>query len=71
MENSKQAEQFYNPIYILEALASILFINSADPIKDYKKIFDALDVELQEELVVELNKKYSFLEGKMNKRKIH
>ena len=71
MENSKQAEQFYNPIYILEALASILFINSADPIKDYKKIFDALDVELQEELVVELNKKYNFLEGKMNKRKIH
>lgn len=71
MENSKQAEQFYNPIYILEALSSILFINSADPIKDYKKIFDALSVDLQEELVVELNKKYQFLEGKMNKRKMH
>ena len=71
MEHSKDAEQFYNPIYILEALSSILFINSADPVKDYKKIFDALDVEFQEELVVELNKKYQFLEGKMNKRKIH
>jgi len=70
-QSGAEAEQFYNPIYILEALSSILFINSADPVKDYKKIFDALDVEFQEELIVELNKKYQFLEGKMNKRKIH
>jgi len=64
-------ESFYNPIYVLEALSSILNVNSNDPIKDYKKIFDSLDVEIQVELVEELNKKYSFLEGKMNKRKIH
>ena len=71
MEKSDDAKQFYNPIYILEALSSILFINSTDPIKDYKKIFDSLSVEIQEELLVELNKKYNFLEGKMNKKKIH
>ena len=71
MESSIDGEKFYNPIYILEAMSSILYINSGDPIKDYKKIFDALGVELQEELIVELNKKYKFLEGKMNKRKIH
>lgn len=46
-------------------------INSNDPVKDYKKIFDCLDVEIQEELIIELNKKYQFLEGKMNKRKMH
>lgn len=66
-----KGEQFYNPIYVLEALSSILNINSNDPIKDYKKIFDCLDVDIQEELIVELNKKYKFLEGKMNKRKMH
>jgi hypothetical protein len=72
MESSGESgESFYNPIYVLEALSSILNINSNDPIKDYKKIFDCLDVEIQEELVIELNKKYKFLEGKMNKRKMH
>lgn len=71
MEDFRQGEQFYNPIYVLEAISSILSINSSDPIKDYRKIFDCLDVELQESLLVELNKKYKFLEGKMNKRKIH
>ncbi len=71
MESTTKGEQFYNPIYILEAMSSILYINSGDPIKDYKKIFDALSVETQEELVIELNKKYKFLEGKMNRRKIH
>ena len=64
-------ESFYNPIYVLEALSSIININSSDPIRDYKKIFDCLDVEIQVQLVEELNKKYSFLEGKMNKRKMH
>jgi hypothetical protein len=69
--NGDKGEQFYNPIYVLEALSSILNINSNDPVKDYKKIFDCLDVEIQEELIIELNKKYQFLEGKMNKRKMH
>jgi hypothetical protein len=71
METPEYGEQFYNPIYVLEALSSILNINSSDPIKDYRKIFDSLEVEIQVQLVEELNKKYSFLEGKMNKRKMH
>lgn len=64
-------EHFYSPIYIVEALASILNVNSGDPIKDYRKLFDSLDVELQEELIVELDKKYNFLNGKSNKKRMH
>jgi len=70
-QSNDNGETFYNPIYVLEALSSILNVNSSDPIKDYKKIFDCLDVELQEELVIELNKKYQFLDGKKKRRKIH
>ncbi len=70
-DTDKEDDTFYNPIYILEALSSIININSSDAIKDYKKIFDCLDFEIQEKLIVELNKKYKFLEGKMNRRKIH
>jgi len=66
-----KTERFYNPIYILEALSSILNINSNNPVTDYKKIFDCLQVDIQEELIVELNTKYKFLDGKMNKRKMH
>lgn len=62
---------FYSPIYVLEALSSILNINSGDPIKDYRKLFDSLDVELQEELLIELNKKYNFLDNKLGKKKMH
>lgn len=69
--NNEAAESFYSPIYVLEAISSILNINSIDPIRDYRKIFDCLDVEIQEELIIELNSKYNFLEGKMNKRKMH
>lgn len=71
VEKMDDVEQFFNPIYILEVLSSILNINSNDPIKDYRKIFDCLDVEIQEDLVNELNKKYQILEGKVNKRNIH
>jgi hypothetical protein len=38
---------------------------------DYKKIFDSLETEIQEMLIIELNKKYKFLEGKMHRSKIH
>jgi hypothetical protein len=55
---------FYSPIYILEAISSISSM-------EYKKIFDSLDTEIQEILVLELNKKYKFLEGKMHKKRIH
>lgn len=64
-------DQFYNPIYIVEVLSSILNINSGDSVKDYKRLFDSLDVEHQQDLITELNKKYKFLEGKFNKKKIH
>jgi hypothetical protein len=55
---------FYSPIYILEAISSIASI-------EYKKIFDSLETDIQEILLIELNKKYKFLDGKMNKKKIH
>lgn len=55
---------FYSPIYILEAISSIASM-------EYKKIFDALETDIQEILIIELNKKYHFLEGKMNKKRIH
>lgn len=71
MEVLKEKESFYSPIYILEAISSILNINSGDPIKDYRKIFDCLEVEIQEELILELNKKYNFLDNKKNKKRIH
>lgn len=71
IEEERTEDHFYNPIYILEAISSILYVNSKDPIKDYRKIFDCLSVEVQESLVVELDKKYNFLDGKMNKRRMH
>ena len=55
---------FYSPIYILEVISSISSM-------EYKKIFDALDTDVQEILILELNKKYQFLEGKMHKKRIH
>jgi hypothetical protein len=55
---------FYSPIFILEAISSFSGF-------DYKKIFDALETETQEMLLIELNKKYKFLDGKMQKSKIH
>ena len=71
MEEIIEGERFYNPIYVLDVISSILNINSGDCIKSYKKIFDCLDVELQQDLIVELDKKYNFLDGKLNRRKIH
>ena len=55
---------FYSPIYILEAISSVSSM-------EYKKIFDSLDTDVQEILLLELNKKYQFLEGKMHKKRIH
>jgi len=53
---------FYCPIYILEVISSISSI-------EYKKLFDMMDTDIQEILLVELNKKYGFLSGKMNKKR--
>ena len=55
---------FYNTIYILEVISSVSSI-------EYRKIFDMLDSDIQEILVLELNKKYLFLEGKIHKKRIH
>jgi hypothetical protein len=64
LDISSRATIFYNPIYILEAISTISSI-------EYKKIFDSLDTETQELLLVELNKKYKFLDGKFHKKRIH
>jgi len=71
LKSAHTETHFYSPIYIVEALSSIMNVNSGDPIKDYRKLFDSLDVELQEELVVELDKKFNFLNGRTNKKRIH
>jgi hypothetical protein len=55
---------FYSPIFILEVISSISSM-------EYRKIFDYLDTEIQELLLIELNKKYNFLDGKMHKKGIH
>lgn len=57
-------DQFFSPIYILEVMSSCTNI-------EYKKLFDALDADNQGILVVELNKKFPFLDGKMHKKKLH
>lgn len=64
MSSFYSSEMFFSPIYILEVISSISSI-------EYKKLFDMLDTEIQEILLIELNKKYQFLEGKMHKKKIH
>jgi hypothetical protein len=60
LENDKEYETFSNPIYILEAISNITAM-------DYKKIFDFLEYSYKEILLSELNKKYKFLDWKMNK----
>ena len=71
LKSIETKNHFHSPIYIVEALSSILNVNSGDPIKDYRKLFDSLDVELQEELIVEVDKKFNFLDGKTNKKRMH
>jgi hypothetical protein len=64
LDMDSQGISFYSPIYIIEAISSISSM-------EYKKIFDSLETEIQEILLIELNKKYQFLEGKMHKKRIH
>ncbi len=64
LELTPEVSLFYSPIYILEALSSISSL-------EYKKLFDSLDTEIQEMLLLELNKKYKFLDGKLHKKRIH
>ena len=53
-------EKFSSSIYILEAISSITAM-------EYKKLFDFLSYTYKESLLTELNTKYKFLEGRMNK----
>jgi len=64
LEIKSSVIMFYSPIYIVEVIASLSSI-------EYRKLFDMFDTEIQELLLIELNKKYKFLEGKMHKKRIH
>jgi hypothetical protein len=64
LDLTSSAMMFYSPIYIIEVISSISSI-------EYKKIFDSLETELQEMLIIELNKKYKFLDGKLHKKRMH
>jgi hypothetical protein len=55
---------FYSPIYILEVISCVASL-------EYKKLFDMLDTEIQEILLIELNEKYKFLDGNFNRKRIH
>ncbi len=62
LEKETEYETFSNSIYVLEAISSITAM-------DYKKIFDFLEYQYRETLLTDLNKKYKFLDWKMNKNK--
>jgi hypothetical protein len=64
LEIQSSSTIFYSPIYILEVISSVSSI-------EYKKLFDMLDTDIQEMLLTELNKKYKFLDVKLNKKRIH
>jgi len=65
LEKESEYETFSSSIYVLEAISSITAM-------EYKKIFDFLDYSHREVLLSELNKKYKFLDWKMNKNnKLH
>jgi hypothetical protein len=62
LDKETEYETFSNSIYVLEAISSITAM-------DYKKIFDFLEYQYRETLLTDLNKKYKFLDWKMNKNK--
>lgn len=64
LNTTDKASLFYSPIYALEVISSISSI-------EYKKLFDMMETEIQEILLIELNTKYQILEGKMHKKRIH
>lgn len=64
IEFNSNVAMFYSPIYIVEAISSISSI-------EYRKLFDMFETDVQEMLLIELNKKYHFLDGKMHKKRIH
>ena len=65
VEENTEHKTFSSYIYILEVISNITAM-------DYKKIFDFLDYSYRESLLTELNKKYNFLDWKMNRNnKLH
>ena len=63
LKKKDNVSKYFSPIYVLEAISAISSM-------EYKKLFDSLDTENQEILVVELNKKYNFLDGRSHKKRI-
>lgn len=61
LSSNVHSSSFYNPIYILEVISSISSI-------EYKKIFDVLETDFQELLLIELNSKYKILDGHFYKK---
>ena len=61
---SIEATLFSSSIYILEVISALTS-------NEYKKLFDMLDTEIQEKLLIELNSKYKFLDSGSNKKRIH
>ena len=61
---SKASSIFNSSIYILEVISALSS-------NEYKKLFDILDTEIQEKLLVELNDKFKFLDGRAHKKRIH
>ena len=60
---------FYKLVYIMDVVASIIGVDKKDYIKIYKKIFDSLDTDIQELLLIELDEKYNFINN--NKNNMH
>lgn len=63
-DGAGKESMFYSPIYVMEVISAITSI-------EYKKLFDMMDTEIQEILLLELNTKYRILDGKMHKKRIH
>lgn len=56
LSHGEYASKFISAIYVLDSISSSINI-------EYKKIFDLLTYENKEKLLVELNKKYNFLDS--------
>jgi hypothetical protein len=64
LSSVEEDSHYFSPIYIVEAISAISSM-------EYKKIFDSLETDIQEILIIELNKKYNFLEGRFTKKRMH
>lgn len=56
LSHGESSSKFISPIYVLDSISATVNL-------EYKKIFDMLNYDNKEKLLVELNKKYSFLDS--------